>query len=445
MSQTNATPRLLEGPAERSRPLAAFVSVLNNDGTLRAWAVADVLDAALNASDAEVAEVFLRNGDPDGGVSLAGFRGPFPEAFHQITHFSQGEGYPGLVALHGRPLEANNTIGDARFLRSQVKDVGFRHFLCVPIPGRKRPAGSLDVAWRRKCEHSDSLCISLSREAERLALILDRQSESAPDPDSAIDGRLVLRLFGSFEARLNGILLSMDHFARRRSLMLLKILITHYGRVLGRDELIDQLWPSDPPEDAPQLLKSATHYLRRAFGEAHDEKSRSHFILTTANGYAFNVESGHWIDSVEFKRAADEGLRFERQGRWREAVAALEVAADLYTGDYLEDEPFCEWAITARRQLKELYFDVLQALARLLRSGGDYEGAIRCCRRILDLDPCLEDVHCELMELLCRCGKRTQALRQFEACRRALKEEFDSSPLLETEALYRSILSGTAR
>jgi DNA-binding SARP family transcriptional activator len=45
------------------------------------------------------------------------------------------------------------------------------------------------------------------------------------------------------------------------------------------------------------------------------------------------------------------------------------------------------------------------------------------------------------MELLCRIGKRTQALRQFDACRRALKEEFDCSPLLETEALYRSILN----
>jgi hypothetical protein len=39
-------------------------------------------------------------------------------------------------------------------------------------------------------------------------------------------------------------------------------------------------------------------------------------------------------------------------------------------------------------------------------------------------------------------GKRTQALRQFEACRQGLKEEFDSSPLLETEALYRNILGG---
>jgi DNA-binding SARP family transcriptional activator len=52
----------------------------------------------------------------------------------------------------------------------------------------------------------------------------------------------------------------------------------------------------------------------------------------------------------------------------------------------------------------------------------------------------LEDVHRDLMDVLCRSGKRTQALRQFEACRRALREEFDAVPVLETETLYRRIL-----
>ena len=63
-------------------------------------------------------------------------------------------------------------------------------------------------------------------------------------------------------------------------------------------------------------------------------------------------------------------------------------------------------------------------------------------RRILDLDPCLEDVHRDLMEVLHFSGKRSQALRQFEACRRALQEEFDVAPVMETETLYRRILAG---
>ncbi len=415
-----------------------------SDGAIRAWALSDVLDAALSSTGADVAEIFLRDGDSH-GVSLAAFRGPFSEAFHQITHFEEGQGYPGLVVLHGRPVEASDAFADIRFLRSHVKHAGFRHFLCVPIPGQRRAIGSLDVAWRRAAGQSASRCIPLSREAERLALLLERDSNDVPQSGAepgAVDGTLILHVLGGFTARLGSLCLGMDQFARRRSLTLLKILVANYGRVLGRDELVDQIWPTKPPEDAPQLLKSAAHYLRRALGEAHDEKPSARFILTTANGYAFNTSSPHWIDAVEFKRLAEEGLRLERQGRWREALGSLEPAAELYRGAYLDDEPYSEWAIAQRRRFSELHFDVLAASARLFRIAGDFEAAIRSNRRMLQFDPCLEDVHCDLMDLLFRSGKRIQALRQFEACRRALKEEFDSSPLLETETLYRSILNG---
>jgi DNA-binding SARP family transcriptional activator len=425
--------------------------VLTGDNGLRTWAVEDTLDAALDATGAESAEVFLREPSGD-GLALAGFRGEFPEAFHEVTHFEEGQGYPGLVVARGRPLEAYDAVIDSRFLRTRVKEAGFRHFLCVPIPGRLRPVGSLDVAWRCNRQSSGSLCVTLSREAERLALILEREPAGLTHGDprdgsqesEAANGALILRLFGSFEARLGGVALSMDHFARRRSLALLKILLANYGKVLGKEELIELLWPSDPPEDAPQLLKSAAHYLRRALGEAYDERAKPQFIATVANAYTFNTASRHWIDAVEFRKLAEKGLRLERQGRWREAIPALQAAAALYVGDFLEEEPYSEWAIKQRRRLRELLFDVLQATARLLRSGGDFDGAITCYRRVLELDPCLEDVHRDLMEVLVRCGKRTQALRQFEACRRALKEEFDCSPLLETEALHRSILAGSS-
>lgn len=434
------------GPdAADKRPLAT------DDAALRAWAVNDVLDAALAATGAEIAEIFLREPN-EPSVALAGFRGPFGRAFQQITRFNEGQGYPGLVVMQGRPLEASDAPSDNRFLRTEVKEAGFHCYLCVPIPGRERPIGSLGVAWRQDGSHPASTSVTLSREAERLALILDREEARlarAPSPAAngevaAGEGKLTLRMLGTFEALLNGVPLGMGDFSRRRSLMLLKILVSSYGRVLGRDELIDLFWPSGPPEDAPQLLKSAAHYLRRALGEAHDEKTKRQFITTAANGYAFNAASPHWIDAIEFKRLSEEGLRLERQGRWREATVALEAAADLYRGDYLEDEPYSEWAIKQRRRLKEQFLDILQATARLLRTAGNYEAAVRRYRAILELDPCLEDVHRDLMEVLFRCGKRIQALRQYEACRRALKEEFDSSPLFETEALYRSILNGAS-
>lgn len=417
------------------------------DDETRAWAIEDVLDAALTTTGAEAAEIFLReHGGP--GISLAGFRGSFPEAFNQITHFEEGQGYPGLVVSQGRPLKAIDVLHDGRFLRTQVQELGFRYFLTVPIPGPVRPVGSLGVAWRCGSEAVFAHCVTLSRDAERLALLLDREQGwhrtggATHAADNVSDGaqRLDLRVLGSFEARRGGTILSIDCFARRRAVTLLKILVTNYGRVVVRDELIELLWPSDAPKDAAKLLKIAVHYLRRGLGETKNTKTETSFVSTEPNGYAFNPASAHRLDALQFEAMAEEGLRFDRQGRWREAFVTLQAAADMYGGDYLEDDPYSDWCLRRRRQLRETLFDVLLTTARLLRGAGDHEAAIRCYRRILELDPCLEDVHRDLMEMLCRCGKRTQALRQFEACRRALKEEFDAAPVLETEALYRSIL-----
>ena len=416
------------------------------DDETRAWAIDDVLDAALTTTGAEVAEVFLRE-DGVSGVSLAGFRGPHPEAFKQITRFEEGQGYPGLVVRQGRPLGTTDAANDERFLREHVKELGFRCFLCVPVPGPERAVGSLDVAWRRGSDALLSHCLTLSRDAERLALILERQdggysAERAAhlgDEVLAPERRLDLRVLGRFEARRGRTRLSVDSFARRRAVTLLKILVTNYGRVVVRDELIELLWPSDAPKDAAKLLQVAAHYLRRGLGEA-DGKSEASFISTQPNGYAFNPASFHRLDALEFEAMAQTGLDFERRGRWREALAALLAAAEMYRGDYLEDEPYSDWCVRRRRQLRERLLDVLLASARLLRSDGDYDATIRCYRRMLELDPCLEDVHRDLMDVLCRCGRRTQALRQYEACRQALREEFDVAPVIETEALYRSIL-----
>lgn len=414
---------------------------------LRAWAIDDVLDAALSTTGAEVAEIFLRD-QGGSGVSLAGRRGPFPEAFNEVTHFEEGDGYPGLVVSDGRPLEAPDALHDRRFRRRRVQQLGFKYFLCVPIPGRERALGSLDVAWRRGSEAVFDHCVQLSRDAERLGLILEREASGSQNGTARhatgddLERRLDLRTFGGFGAWHGTTRLSLDSFARKRAVTLLKILLTNYGKIVVRDELIELLWPSESPKDAAKLLKIAVHYLRRGLGEAQNGKAES-FISTEAHGYAFNTASPHRIDALEFEAAAQEGLRFERQGRWREAFAALQTAADLYRGDYLEDEPYSDWCRRRRTQLRETLFEVLMTMGRLLNSAGDLEAAIRCYRRILELDPCLEDVHRDLMDALHRSGKRTQALRQYEACRRALQEEFDAVPVLETETLYRSILGRT--
>ena len=207
------------------------------NGELRAWAIDDVLDAALSTTGAEVAEIFLRD-QGRSGVSLAGRRGPFPDAFNEITHFEEGDGYPGLVVSDGRPLEVPDAMNDRRFRRRRVQQLGFKYFLCVPIPGRERALGSLDVAWRRGSDAVFDHCVQLSRDAERLGLILEREASGSQNGTARhaasddLERRLDLRTLGGFGAWHGVTRLSLDSFARKRAVTLLKILLTNYGKVV---------------------------------------------------------------------------------------------------------------------------------------------------------------------------------------------------------------------
>lgn len=409
------------------------------------WAVEDVIDATLTTTGFESVTIFLR--DPEGsGIDLAGFRGSCPDAFKSIMHFEDGEGIPGLVAGEGRPQRVADLTTDRRFWRSLVQDLGFHSYICVPIPGPERTAGCLEVGHRMSSETLLSQALTVAREAERLGLLLEhRRAARVAQTDTGAVPKLDLRLLGGFEARRGGVVLPIDAFARRRAVTLLKILLTNYGRAVVRDELIELLWADEQPKDGAQMLKIVVHYLRRGLGQAEDGDAEPPFILTEPNGYAFNPASAHRLDAIEFEKRAEEGLRFERRGRWREALAALQGAAEIYTGDYLHDEPYSDWCLKRRRQLREKLCDVLLTAARLQRSLGNYDSAARYYRRLLDLDPCLEDVHRDLMEVFYFSGRRAQALRQFEACRLALRDEFDVAPGMDTETLYRSILAGNCR
>ncbi|MGH7683565.1 MAG: GAF domain-containing protein, partial [Vulcanimicrobiaceae bacterium] len=112
----------------------------------------------------------------------------------------------------GRPLSVYDVAGDDRLLRKSIKDLGFRSFLCVPVPGAKRVVGSLDVASRAPSGALLSRCIELAREAERLGMLLERMeeehhpparnAEAAESPDLA--RVLELRLLGTFGAWRGG-------------------------------------------------------------------------------------------------------------------------------------------------------------------------------------------------------------------------------------------------
>lgn len=123
---------------------------------------------------------------------------------------------------------------------------------------------------------------------------------------------------------------------------------------------------------------------------------------------------------------------------WATAVA-------LYRGDFLEgfslpDAPaFEEWALLERERLRLLVIELLHRLADDALAQQAYTAGIAYARRSLALDNWREEAHRLLMRLLALDGRRSDALAQFESCRRLLAENLGVEPTAETVALYEAI------
>jgi len=82
-------------------------------------------------------------------------------------------------------------------------------------------------------------------------------------------------------------------------------------------------------------------------------------------------------------------------------------------------------------------------MASVLANHGQTTQAIDAYHTALGVDQGREEVHRELMILLWKEGRRDEAIRQFEVCRRILREELVVEPATETQTLYKAMLEGT--
>ena len=118
----------------------------------------------------------------------------------------------------------------------------------------------------------------------------------------------------------------------------------------------------------------------------------------------------------------------------------------LYVGELLQgfDAPtaaFEQWLRAQRQHLDDVATKFVVEFADR-HSGNSAASAIMLARQLLGRDRLNEPLHRALMQLLLRTGDRTGALKAYTDCRAALASELDVTPELETEQLYRDILTG---
>lgn len=248
--------------------------------------------------------------------------------------------------------------------------------------------------------------------------------------------QLSLTLMGPFEALLDGGVIA--GFQSKKVCALLAYLAVEMARPHARETLAGMLWPDVTEVCAHHSLNQALSNLRRILCNPATTPS---FLIFAPQTVQFNRNSDHWLDVEEFGRLVDWGigkLDGGNEGRLEQAVA-------LYRGPFLEgfslaDCPaYEEWIILQRERLHRLTLEAIHRLAEALATRGEFEQALHYTWRQLELDPWLEEAHLQAMRCLALAGRRSEALVQYDLCRRLLANELGVKPAAATTRLYEQI------
>lgn len=230
------------------------------------------------------------------------------------------------------------------------------------------------------------------------------------------------------------------HFESQKVRALLAYLACNRDAQLTRDHLADLLWPDSAPDAARRNLRQALYNLRQNLGPRGGE------IVDSGNSHTsvrLSLGAEDRLDVDEFLDAWRRGLPGGDELVARELVRAAELyRGDLLAGFLVRGSPdFEDWLVTEQERLRDAAVQTLRALVDHFAARGEYEAAVRECRRLLAIDPLSEESHRELMRLLVLSGRRRKALLQYEELADLLDSELGVEPMPESRELYASILA----
>ncbi|MFZ2098726.1 MAG: bacterial transcriptional activator domain-containing protein, partial [Anaerolineales bacterium] len=113
----------------------------------------------------------------------------------------------------------------------------------------------------------------------------------------------------------------------------------------------------------------------------------------------------------------------------------------LYRGDLLEGW-YHDWCLFERERIKAVYISLVDKLMAYCEANSIYEQGINYGRKLIEMDPTYESAYQHMIRLFINSGDRISALRLFESCQKALRNEFNIGPGNVTLNLYKLINTG---
>ncbi|MEU6381836.1 BTAD domain-containing putative transcriptional regulator [Streptomyces sp. NPDC046909] len=209
---------------------------------------------------------------------------------------------------------------------------------------------------------------------------------------------------------------------------LLTALALRPGTVTTPDTLIDEIWDTAPPQDAPAALHALIGRLRRTLGKDA--------ITSETGGYRLTATRND-VDLYVFERLTREATEALHRGDPETAARTLDEALALWRGPALADLPDRTPATRPETRRLEAIRTRAEATLRLGRA----QDAVPELTELTEAHPYDEPLHALLIRALRDTGRNADALAAYERARRALSDGLGTDPGPELRDLHTELLT----
>ncbi|MFG1607721.1 BTAD domain-containing putative transcriptional regulator [Actinoplanes sp. NPDC049265] len=224
--------------------------------------------------------------------------------------------------------------------------------------------------------------------------------------------------------------------AARQPRLILALLLVRAASGAGASltELVDLLWPADPPASAPNVVHRHVGALRRVLEPGLPNRATGSYLLRDGAEYRIRLAGG--LDLLRFReltakaRAADDDEAVDL------FMQAVRLWQDRCGGELRTGGPVHPDFLAVDAEGFAAVRDAVDAALRCDR-GRAVEPAVRWCAGLEPLD---EAMQARMVLMLAATGRTTEALACFTEVRRRLGDELGIEPGSELREAYAGLL-----
>lgn len=263
---------------------------------------------------------------------------------------------------------------------------------------------------------------------------LPRTPQPAPPEDAALPR---LSLLGPVRVQTE----DRDHTPTAPKLrQLLALLMMRSGHTLHPDAIVHELWSREaPPRNVRSCVQTLVYQLRRCLDDAGPAASGRHVLAVRPPGYVLRVQP-HQLDVVVFQQLVRQGQEAFHAGQFEQAARLLRAGLGLWSGEPMAGvrlgPVLSAYALELQEQRRTTRFLRIQAD---IEAGRDAE-LIGELRALVTDDPLDEGAHAQLMQVLGRVGRRSEALALYRQLRERLIDELGLEPCDTVQQRHREVL-----